>query len=81
MKHLPENWEFVKRQLCLVLAIDALVSDQACSCDHVCGHTFSDEQNHVLRLSYLLERLDFPGSNRGITTIVTQDSFVNAWSR
>jgi hypothetical protein len=55
-----ENGELVHGHCSLILSVDTLVSDQACGCNHVCGHAVANEENNVLRLALLSEVLDEP---------------------
>lgn len=68
-----EHGELVHGQSGLVLSVDALVSDQACSCDHVGGHTVTNEQDDVLGLALLSQVADQPGSD-GLGAIVVSES-------
>lgn len=58
-----ENRELVHGHLGQVLAVDALVADQACSRDHARGHTITNEKNDVLGLLLLSKVADNPVGN------------------
>jgi hypothetical protein len=61
MYHLmPEHWEFVHLHSALVFPIDALVSNQSCSSNHIRCHAIADEQNNILRPLLLLEGSNDP---------------------
>jgi hypothetical protein len=76
---LPENREFVKLHLGLVLAVDALVSNQTSGGDHIGSHTVPNEQYYVLRLPNSIKVADLPCGNCGIITVVAQSGCINAW--
>jgi hypothetical protein len=45
---MAKYWKFVHLHLGLILAVDALVSDQPSGSDHICGHPISDEEQNIL---------------------------------
>lgn len=92
---MSQHWELVHLHSTLVLSIDALVCDQACSCDHVGSHTVAcknlaccsccleskhtDEQNHILSTLLLLKWAYDPIGDSLCTVVVAESSSVFSW--
>lgn len=79
MGHLvTEDRELVHGHLAQVLAVNALVADQACGRDHAGGHTITNEENHVLSLLLLGEVADNPVGNSLGAIVVAQSGGILA---
>jgi hypothetical protein len=73
-----KNREFVHSHERLVFTIDLLVGNQTSSCDHVCGHSVTDEENNVLGLALLSQITNEPSSFRLAAIVVVESSCVLA---
>lgn len=80
MRHLmAKYWEFVHLHLGLILAIDALMSDQSSGSDHVCGHSISDEKQNILSSAGSRYISNKPRSDGLCTAVVGQCRSVCSW--
>ena len=71
------HWELVHGHLRKVATVLGLVCDQACSSDHVGGHTVSNVEENVLSLADFGQVLDIPVCSLGCT-VVAKYSFILA---
>lgn len=77
--HLVANdREFVHGHERLVFAVDLLMAYQTSSCDHVCGHPVTNEENDVLGLALLSQVANEPSSFRLASIVIVEGSSVLA---
>lgn len=68
----------VKSHVGLVATVDGLVGKETSSRDHRSSHTVTNEEDEVLGLLAVGNRLDLPGSLLGLTTVEGEDDLVLA---
>lgn len=75
---MADNRELVHGHCGLVFSVDALVSYQAGSRDHICGHAIAYEEDDVLGLAFLSQIADEPGRLRLGSIVVGEGCHVLA---